>query len=319
MTVRGLQVVETTRSGVHLVPPRPSHPRMVEVSFSSLRLRAPLKTVIGPRAPPQPLERRKLNLAPRSVPPTPTSAKATDSSNDTRGIFGSAKPIDSATKEREAEEKLAHKDEERKKAREEEIKRQREEEEKGRQLQEEKYRKMKEETAKATAEALAAQGLPVPPTTSSPASPTSSSFSQNNGPRGGVPRRPSAGRPGPGGPGGGRGAAPGGPGGPGGPGPRRRSSQDVHPAGGSRSSSAKQQPVVSADGFEGVSKGSRAAPNQAKERPQAGPKKDSTTRQGFSFAAAAGLMEEVGDDEEGKANGNGDVEEVTNGVKEVSV
>ena len=301
----------------------------------------------GPRqAPPAPLERRKLTLAPRSVPQTPSTATSpSDSTSDTRGIFGSAKPIDSATKEREAEQKLAHREEERRKAKEEEVRKQKEDEERGKALQEEKLRKFKEEQAKATAEAMKAAGLPAPaPEAGVPERGAGAQRGGRGGARGGPPawgghRRTSSGNANSPNPNEGQGSAWNGPRRPSGPGgqgangqgdARRRSSQDqVRATSGNRG--AKSPPVISEDGFEGVSRGTKVK----EEKPKTILKKDSNTRPGFSFAAAAnsfGLLDEAegGDDDEeeegdgegaekeGKVNGH-DTEGITNGVKEVAV
>lgn len=106
----------------------------------------------SPRQPPAPVERRKLNLAPRSVPATPStdpSATAESPATPSSSIFGSAKPADTASKEREAAAKLAVRDAERKKAREEEFAR---EAEKGKKLAEDKARSIREAQEKAQAE-----------------------------------------------------------------------------------------------------------------------------------------------------------------------
>ncbi|ORX34823.1 hypothetical protein BD324DRAFT_635176 [Kockovaella imperatae] len=308
--------------------------------------------------PPAPVERRKLTLAPRSVPATPSTATTAatsggDGSKDSRSsIFGSAKPIDSATKEREAEEKLAQKEEERRKAREEEIRRQKEDEEKGRLLQEEKAKKFKEEQAKATSAALAAHGLPPNPAGTDAQSERAAAGAgggvgagaqrrgggpggnawQGQGPRrtssgnvhdaqrdGSGPRRPS-----------GPGGATGGP---------RRSSQDNVGRGGSGATSAGRQTArsppaatVGEDGFE-ISRSKAKVEKKEAPKPV---RKESQTRPGFSFAAAAnsfGLLDEAGEEggdeekSEEKKEGaelNGkeqkdEIKEITNGVKEVSV
>ncbi|WWD22535.1 hypothetical protein CI109_107028 [Kwoniella shandongensis] len=105
------------------------------------------------QAAPAPIERRKLQLAPRSVPATPSTATSSESSPAPRAnIFGAAKPIDSAAKEKAAEEKLAAREEERKKAREVEIAKQKEEAEKGRLLAEEKLKSIKAAQEKAKAD-----------------------------------------------------------------------------------------------------------------------------------------------------------------------
>lgn len=102
----------------------------------------------SPRQPPAPVERRKLNLAPRSAS-TDTSNTADSPATPSSSIFGSAKPADTASKEREAAAKLAARDAERKKAREEEFAK---EAEKGKKLAEEKARSIREAQEKAQAE-----------------------------------------------------------------------------------------------------------------------------------------------------------------------
>ncbi|OXG24435.1 translation initiation factor 4B [Cryptococcus neoformans Tu259-1] len=65
-----------------------------------------------------PQERRKLNLKPRTAGSPSATANATPAA-PASGIFGAAKPIDSAAREKAAEEKLAQREGERRKAREE--------------------------------------------------------------------------------------------------------------------------------------------------------------------------------------------------------
>lgn len=65
-----------------------------------------------------PQERRKLNLKPRTAG-SPSATAPAIAGTPTSGIFGAAKPIDSAAREKAAEEKLAQREEERRKAREE--------------------------------------------------------------------------------------------------------------------------------------------------------------------------------------------------------
>ncbi|ORY29312.1 hypothetical protein BCR39DRAFT_532257 [Naematelia encephala] len=136
---------------------------------------------LGPRA--VPAERRRLNLAPRSVPATPSSAAMSESSNDSKGIFGAAKPVDSAAREREAESKLAARAEERRQAREAEIAKEKESEEAGRKLAEEKARLIKEAQQKAAAEV---QGGGRPPRNG-----PGPRHHSGNGPQGGPARRTS--------------------------------------------------------------------------------------------------------------------------------
>jgi translation initiation factor 4B len=229
------------------------------------------------------VERRKLALAPRSVPATPTAGSAEPSENGStsNSIFGSAKPIDTAAREREAEERLQARNEERKKAREEESKRQKEEADKGRQLADEKAKMIKDAQEKARLEAM---GVPA------------NAANAANGAR--APAGAARGRGGP-------------------PATRGRGAWGA-PAGPQRKSSTdKAKPVVTEDGFEGVTKGAK----RAEVDPAPKPKKDTTTRQGFSFAAAAGRVGVVEDEEdkEDVPTIAAPVDEVTNGVKEVSV
>lgn len=54
-----------------------------------------------------PLQRPKLNLKPRSVPKEEDQSSSTSTtSSRTASIFGGAKPVDTASKEREVEERL---------------------------------------------------------------------------------------------------------------------------------------------------------------------------------------------------------------------
>ena len=197
----------------------------------------------GPATPAAPLERRKLALAPRSA----ASAAASPSEPTGKGsnIFGSAKPIDTAAREREAAEKLAARDVERKKAREEEAKK---ESDKAKQLSDDRARAIREAQEKAQAEISGK--IIVKSTSTQP------------------------------------------------------------PAQGGKRQSAKK---VGDDGFE-VAKGSR---KQEDNRP-AQTRKESTTRSGFSFAAAAGGFATAQEEEAAEAEGK-DAEEVTNGVKEVTI
>ena len=112
---------------------------------------------IGPLQAPVPLERRKLNLAPRSVPPTPVlNDSPSESTSDAKGIFGSAKPIDSASREREAADKLAQRDDDRRKAREAEAAKAKEEDDKARQFSEERAKAIRDAQDKARAEVAVA-------------------------------------------------------------------------------------------------------------------------------------------------------------------
>lgn len=237
------------------------------------------------------MERRKLALAPRSVPATPTAGSAEPSENGStsNSIFGSAKPIDTAAREREAEERLQARNEERKKAREDEVKRQKEEADKGRQLADEKAKMIKDAQEKARLEAMG-----VPANAANAANAANGARAPAGAPRG--RGGPPATR--------GRGAWGSNPGAPGAS--QRKSSNDT-----------KAKPVVTEDGFEGVTKGAK----RAEVDPAPKPKKDTTTRQGFSFAAAAGRVGVVEDEEdkEDVPTIAAPVDEVTNGVKEVSV
>ena len=69
-----------------------------------------------------PIERRKLQLQPRSKPTEPEETQASSS------IFGGAKPVDTLSKELEVEERLRQKEEEQRKRLEEERARREEEE-----------------------------------------------------------------------------------------------------------------------------------------------------------------------------------------------
>lgn len=204
---------------------------------------------LGPRQAPAPLERRKLNLAPRSAAPASPTTATSANSNDS--IFGAAKPIDTAAKEQAAAEKLKVRDEERRKAREEAAKK-----------EEEANRKVLEDRAKSIRDAQAA------------------AMAEVTGQK--APTRPQADR---------------GYSGQGGQGKRR----------GERK--------VGEDGFE-IAKGAKAAP--AVENKPAATRKESTTRTGFSFAAAAGSVGFAAAEEE-EEKGDNEVAEVTNGVKEVAV
>lgn len=195
------------------------------------------------------------------MPATPTAGSAEPSENGStsNSIFGSAKPIDTAAREREAEERLQARNEERKKAREDEVKRQKEEADKGRQLADEKAKMIKDAQEKARLEAM---GVPANPA---------------NGAR--APAGAARGRGGP-------------------PATRGRGAWGANPgapgASQRKSSSDKAKHVVTEDGFEGVTKGAK----RAEVDPAPKSKKDTTTRQGFSFAAAAGRVGVVEDEED---------------------
>ncbi|KAK8845586.1 hypothetical protein IAR55_006302 [Kwoniella newhampshirensis] len=231
------------------------------------------------QAPPAPLERRKLQLAPRSVPATPSTATSSESSPAPRtNIFGAAKPIDSAAKEKAAEEKLAARDEERRKAREAEIAKQKEDAEKGRLLAEEKAKSIKAAQEKAKADFEAQQ--------QKPAAPQRQSSNQQQ-----QPKRVH---------------------------PSRKASNEVKSPKAS-SSPVVQGQTKDEEGFESVQagrKGSAAqiAAAQEKEKKEEKARKDSTTRPSFSFAAAAMSEGFVEGQEEDEA-----VESVTKSVAEVKV
>ncbi|OCF59613.1 hypothetical protein L486_02285 [Kwoniella mangroviensis CBS 10435] len=107
----------------------------------------------SPRQPPAPLERRRIQLAPRSVPATPSTASVeSNSPSGKSSIFGSAKPVDSAAREAIADAKLAQKEEERKKAREAEIAKKKEEDEKAKAFAEERLNSIKAAQEKAQAQ-----------------------------------------------------------------------------------------------------------------------------------------------------------------------
>lgn len=228
-----------------------------ERDWRSSRATSAVPSTDGDNSPRQqpaaPGERRKLALAPRSVPATPSSATSPDSApSSAKSIFGAAKPIDTATREREAAAKMAARDAERKKAREEEAKR---EEDKAKKLSDDRARAIKEAQEKAMA---AVSGRPAKPAAA----------------------------------------------------PRQQS-------GGANAQGAKKRGPgqVGDDGFEQVAgKGARASA-AAQDRPGQGTRKESTTRTGFSFAAAAGGIAGQDEDDEGKDG----VEEIENGVKEVAV
>ncbi|WWC85850.1 uncharacterized protein L201_000717 [Kwoniella dendrophila CBS 6074] len=109
----------------------------------------------SPKQPPAPLERRKLQLAPRSVPATPSTATSGESdapAGNKSSIFGSAKPVDSASREAIADAKLAQREEERKKAREVELAKKKEEDDKAKAFAEERLNKIKAAQEKAEAQ-----------------------------------------------------------------------------------------------------------------------------------------------------------------------
>ncbi|OCF31221.1 translation initiation factor 4B [Kwoniella heveanensis CBS 569] len=215
-------------------------------------------------APPAPQERKRLQLAPRSVPATPSTAGSADSDAAASGgrasIFGSAKPIDSAAKEAAAAAKLAQRDEERKKAREAELAKQKEEDEKAKQFAEERLKSIKAAQDKAQAE-VSGGGR---------AAPAQQQQGQGRGSQGPRDRQQS----------------------------NNASNRNAHPS--RKGSSGPAAGAKDEEGFEAVRGGkgaaSAASPAQAENRP----KKDYNTRPQFSFAAAAraeSFVEGQNDDE----------------------
>ncbi|WVF65950.1 hypothetical protein IAT40_000688 [Kwoniella sp. CBS 6097] len=216
-------------------------------------------------APPAPQERRRLQLAPRSVPATPSTAGSADSEaaapSGRASIFGAAKPIDSAAKEAAAAAKLAQRDEERKKAREAELAKQKEEDEKAKQFAEERLKSIKAAQDKAQAEVSggAAGGR------------TASQQGQGQRSQGPRDRQQSN---------------------------NSNSNRNAHPT--RKGSSGPAAVTKDEEGFEAVRGGKGAAsanPAQSENKP----KKDYNTRPQFSFAAAAraeSFVEGQNDDEE---------------------
>lgn len=222
------------------------------------------RVVSGPRlAPAAPAERRRLNLAPRSVPQSPATS-APEPASARASIFGGAKPIDSATKEKEAADKLAAKGEERRQA---QIKAKEDEERKSKELAEERQRMIREAQEKAQAEVS-----------------------------GGKPRGVGAGA-------GAGGARPARGGAPGQSGPGRRTSGDVRSPTSPRAKSHPVQPAAE-DGFEAVARGgARKTSQSAAAAATEQQKKDSGVKKGFSFAAAA-MAEGLVDEDQDEAGDN---------------
>ncbi|WRT63805.1 uncharacterized protein IL334_000730 [Kwoniella shivajii] len=203
----------------------------------------------APAAPAAPVERRKLQLAPRSVPATPSTASIeSDSPSSRASIFGTAKPIDSASKEAVAEAKLAQKEEERKKAREAEIAQKKEEEEKAKAFGEERLKSIQAAQEKAEAKA---SGRPQQQRENS-----GKPQQQNQGQQKFPPRE-----------GGNKKAHPH-------PHPTRKASTEP------KKDEEGFEPVTSR-------KGSTAPSNAPSATQENKPKRDATTRPAFSFAAAA--------------------------------
>ncbi|WVQ93581.1 hypothetical protein IAU59_000656 [Kwoniella sp. CBS 9459] len=215
-------------------------------------------------APPAPQERKRLQLAPRSVPATPSTAGSADSDaaaaapSGRASIFGSAKPIDSAAKEAAAAAKLAQRDEERKKAREAELVKQKEEDEKAKQFAEERLKSIKAAQDKAQAEVSGGR------TTSQP----------GRGSQGPRDRQQSN---------------------------SANANRNTQPSrkGSSGPAAAPAAPAKDEEGFEAV-RGGKGAASAAAAQTENRPKKDYNTRPQFSFAAAAraeSFVEGQNDDE----------------------
>lgn len=231
--------------------------------------------MLGPAAP---QERKRLQLAPRASGGSGAETASPSGGSGARSsIFGGAKPINSAAKEAEAASKIQQRDAERREA----AKKAREEEDrKATDFAKERERAIKESLAKAQAE-VGGGGAPA-------AAAPAPSGAQRGG-RGGA-------RPGP---------------------PRQTSSHDRQHPGGNKARTGA--PAKGEDGFEvargGGPRGASAAASAPGAAASGAPKKDSKTKQGFSFAAAMreGLMDDAADDSS-KA-----VDEVTTGVKDVQV
>ena len=229
---------------------------------------------VGPQAPAAPVERRKLNLAPRSQ----ATGDAAPTSGSSSSIFGSAKPIDTTAREAET---FAKRQEERKKAQEERAKALKEEDDK---IKAEADARAKSITDARDAAIREAGGVP-------PAAPQAKKpQGQGQGPRQG----------------------PGGPGRQNSNGPHGHGQgQQNRPARGGRTNSNQAQKTE--DGFE-VARGSRRDNREEQAAAQAQAKKDAPVRKGFSFAAAAGLVEDTeGDDKDDES------EDVSKRLAEVKV
>jgi translation initiation factor 4B len=87
--------------------PSPAPPvQPVQVAKSPALSNRELSTPPSPAAPPAaPASRPKLNLAKRTISEAPTEAASTPASDSKASPFGAARPIDTATREKEVEEK----------------------------------------------------------------------------------------------------------------------------------------------------------------------------------------------------------------------
>ena len=250
------------------------------------------------------MERRKLQLAPRSVPQTPV----VDSPDTARSsIFGDAKPADTATRDREAAEKLTHRDEERKKEREVAAAKARDEMKEaaangtdGSPVNGDRKPSVMEQRQASIMEAqkaaMADLGLPQGP---APSGPTGAMRGRGRGAisirgRGGPPaRRPSQPPLSPT-----TENAPTMSNGPSAPRPNRRVSESP----------------ADADGFSTVGRGTRRvsdAPPAPEKEPSTERKVSVAATKGFSFAAVAGMMDEpdeVHETIEGKVGGEADAD-----------
>nr|XP_018266722.1 uncharacterized protein I303_00697 [Kwoniella dejecticola CBS 10117]OBR88880.1 hypothetical protein I303_00697 [Kwoniella dejecticola CBS 10117] len=224
----------------------------------------------SPKQPPAPLERRRLQLAPRSVPATPSTASVeSDTPSGKSSIFGNAKPVDSAAREAIADAKLAQREEERKKAREVEIAKKKEEDEKAKAFAEERLSSIKAAQEKAEAQV---SGKPQQP-------PRQNSGSNQRYP----PRQPHQ---------------------------QQQQHNNTKPSHPSRKPSTEtpKKDDDGFEAVSHTRKGSNNA--QQQQAAAAAPKRDATTRPAFSFAAAAraeGGFVEGDEDVEAAAKG---VEEV---------
>ena len=87
-------------------PPTPTVSAGRSPALSNRELSNPPSPAPAPPAPPAPATRPKLNLAKRTVSEPPSEAPATAPATDSKASpFGAARPIDTATKEKEIEEK----------------------------------------------------------------------------------------------------------------------------------------------------------------------------------------------------------------------
>lgn len=241
--------------------------------------------------PAAPLERRKLNLAPRSAA-SPVESPKVNSPTTRSSIFGGAQPIDSAAKEEAAAEKLKQQASERRVAA-----------QKARDEEDRKVKEFADQREKMIKDALAGAGVPTTPT------------APERGPGGGDR--------------GGRGGFRGGRGG--GPGRQQSGDRPPRPQGQAQPAPAKpvsakkepSGPVYDADGFEiAKSKGKNAAPVQSPTSPVEGagagqPRKE--VKKGFSFSAAVAQGGFADDGEEGKKSESNGVEDARKGVEDVAV